>query len=82
MELTAQKRPVLYFPLKQHLEPNFHVRHRLENYGAGRRMDYDDSPPSVIATAITEEIGREVDYHDVETDGAASAARRIAQLLN
>ena len=82
MELTAQKRPFLYFPLKQHFEQNFHVRHRLENYGAGRRMDYDDSPPSVIATAITEEIGREVDYHDVETDGAASAARRIAQLLN
>ncbi len=81
MELTAQKRPFLYFPLRHHFEQNFHVRHRLERYGAGRRMDFDDSPPELIAAAIAEEIGREVDYRDVETDGAASAARRLAELL-
>jgi len=81
MELTAQKRPFLYFPLRHHFEQNFHVRHRLERYGAGRRMDYDDSPPELIAEAIAQEIGREVDYRDVETDGAARAARRIAELL-
>ena len=74
MELTAQKRPFLYFPLRHHFEQNFHVRHRLERYGAGRRMDFDDSPPELIAAAIAEEIGREVDYRDVEADGAASAA--------
>ena len=31
--------------------------------------------------AIAEEIGREVDYRPVETDGAARAARLIAELL-
>ena len=36
MELTAQKRPFLYFPLRHHFEQNFHVRHRLERYGAAR----------------------------------------------
>jgi pimeloyl-ACP methyl ester carboxylesterase/predicted glycosyltransferase len=82
MELTAQKRPFLYFPLRHHFEQNFHVRHRLERYGAGRRMDFDDSPPETIATAIAEEIGREVAYRDVEIDGAARAARQIATLLN
>ncbi len=81
MELTAQKRPFLYFPLRHHFEQNFHVRHRLERYGAGRAMDYDDSPPERIAAAIAHEIGREVDYRDVESDGAARAARRIAELL-
>jgi pimeloyl-ACP methyl ester carboxylesterase/predicted glycosyltransferase len=81
MELTAQKRPFLYFPLRHHFEQNFHVRHRLERYGAGRRMDFDDSPPERIAAAIAEEIGREVDYRDVEVDGAAKAARRLAELL-
>jgi pimeloyl-ACP methyl ester carboxylesterase/predicted glycosyltransferase len=81
MELTAHKRPFLYFPLRHHFEQNFHVRHRLERYGAGRRMDYDDSPPERIATAIIQEIGREINYRDVETDGAAKAAQRIAQLL-
>jgi pimeloyl-ACP methyl ester carboxylesterase/predicted glycosyltransferase len=81
MELTAQKRPFLYFPLRHHFEQNFHVRHRLERYGAGRRLDFDNSPPERIAAAIAEEIGREVAYRDVEVDGAARAARRIAELL-
>ena len=35
----------------------------------------------MIAEAIAEEIGRDVDYRDVETDGAARAARRLAELL-
>ena len=81
MELTTQKRPFLYFPLRHHFEQNFHVRHRLERYRAGRRMDYDDSPPEQIAEAIAQEIGQDVNYRDVEVDGAAKAARRIAQLL-
>jgi pimeloyl-ACP methyl ester carboxylesterase/predicted glycosyltransferase len=81
MELTAQKRPFLYFPLRHHFEQNFHVRHRLERYGAGRRMDYEDSPPEQIAAAIAQEIGRQVDYRDVEVDGAANVARRLAELL-
>jgi pimeloyl-ACP methyl ester carboxylesterase/predicted glycosyltransferase len=81
MELTAQKRPFLYFPLRHHFEQNFHVRHRLERYGAGRHMDYDDSPPELIAAAIAQEIGRDVTYRDVEVDGAAKAARLLAELL-
>jgi pimeloyl-ACP methyl ester carboxylesterase/predicted glycosyltransferase len=81
MELTANKQPFLYFPLCHHFEQNFHVRHRLERYGAGRRMDYDDSPPARIAEAIAQEIGRDVDYRDVEIDGASNAARHLAELL-
>jgi pimeloyl-ACP methyl ester carboxylesterase/predicted glycosyltransferase len=81
MELTANGRPFLYFPLRHHFEQNLHVRHRLERYGAGRRMDFDEATPDVIALAIAEEIGREVDYLPVETDGAARAAARIAELL-
>ncbi len=81
MELTAQKRPFLYFPLRHHFEQNFHVRHRLERYGAGRRLDFDDSSPGQIADAIAAEIGREVDYRDVEVDGAARAAGQLAELL-
>jgi len=82
MELTANKRPFLYFPLRHHFEQNFHVRHRLERYRAGRRMDYDDSPPELIAAAIAQEIGRQVNYVDVEIDGARLAAQHIAELLN
>jgi UDP:flavonoid glycosyltransferase YjiC (YdhE family) len=52
MELIANRRPFLYFPLRHHFEQQFHVRHRLERYGATGRMDFDDSPPEVIAAAI------------------------------
>jgi predicted glycosyltransferase len=81
MELTANRRPFLYFPLRHHFEQNFHVRHRLERYGAGRRMDFENDGPGEIAAAIAAEIRREVDYRPVETDGAARAARLIADLL-
>lgn len=81
MELTAAGRPFLYFPLKHHFEQCFHVAHRLDRYGAGRRMDYDDSPPEAIADAIASEIGRDVQYREVESDGARRAAERIAELL-
>ena len=48
-------------PLRHHFEQNFHVAHRLDRYGAGRRLDYDDLTPEVLAEAIAAEIGREVD---------------------
>ncbi len=81
MELTAAGRPFLYFPLRHHFEQNFHVRHRLERYGAGRRMDFDAAQPDDIAAAIAAEIGRPVAYQPVARDGAARAARLIADLL-
>ncbi len=81
MELTAARRPFLSFPLRDHFEQQRHVRHRLARYGAGRTMDYDTSPPEVIAEAIAEETDRRVDWAPVETDGAARAAALIAPLL-
>ena len=81
MELTANNRPFLYFPLRHHFEQNFHVRHRLERHGAGRPMDYETATPAVIATAIAAEIGTDVNYLPVNTDGATRAAALIAELL-
>jgi pimeloyl-ACP methyl ester carboxylesterase/predicted glycosyltransferase len=81
MELTASRRPFLYFPLRDHFEQNLHVRHRLERYRAGRCMDYDSTTPADIAAAIASEIGRDVDYRPVATDGAARAAAMLASLL-
>jgi pimeloyl-ACP methyl ester carboxylesterase/predicted glycosyltransferase len=81
MELTANQRPFLYFPLRHHFEQNFHVRHRLGRYGAGRAMDFEDATPETIADAIAQEIGRPVGYRPVERDGAERAATLIAELL-
>jgi pimeloyl-ACP methyl ester carboxylesterase/predicted glycosyltransferase len=81
MELTASRRPFLYFPLRHHFEQNFHVRHRLERYGAGQCMDYQTAEPADIAVAIASQINGRVDYRPVATDGAARAASMLASLL-
>ena len=81
MELTANGRPFLYFPLGHHFEQNFHVRHRLERHCAGRAMDFATDGPEEIAAAIADEIGREVEYKPVDAGGAARAAASIGELL-
>jgi predicted glycosyltransferase len=81
MELTAAQRPFIYVPLRHHFEQNFHVRHRLNRYGAGRCLDYGDTGPGSLAQAIAEEVGRPVSYQPVETDGAARAAAHLAELI-
>jgi UDP-N-acetylglucosamine:LPS N-acetylglucosamine transferase len=82
MELTANRRPFVYVPLRHHFEQNTHVRHRLERYGAGRRLDYDVAcDPDALAAAVGDEIDRRVDYRPVATDGAARAAALIADLV-
>ena len=81
MELTAAKRPFLYFPLANHFEQNFHVPHRLAQYGAGTRMDYRETDREVLAHGIADGLKQPVDYRDVEVGGARRAAELIAQLL-
>jgi hypothetical protein len=81
MELTAARRPFIYFPLRDHCEQNFHVRHRLQQYGAGMCMDFDAATPEHVATAIESVLAKPVEYRDVETGTAARAAKLIAELL-
>ena len=81
MELTANRRPFIYVPLRNHFEQNFHVRHRLANYGAGRCLAYDELDPATLTTAIDEELDRVLDYRPVATDGASRAAGLLADLL-
>ena len=81
MELTANRRPFLYFPLGHHFEQQVHVRHRLDRHGAGRCMDYAAADPSAIADALVEELARPVTYVPVPTDGASRAAQLVAELI-
>ena len=60
MELAAARRPFLYVPLENHFEQNFHVRRRLDNYGAGRCIRYTEaSDPQRLADALVAEVGRD-----------------------
>ncbi|MHB8460605.1 MAG: alpha/beta fold hydrolase, partial [Candidatus Limnocylindrales bacterium] len=81
MELTANRRPFLYFPLRHHFEQNFHVRRRLERYDAGIPMEFDQATPDVIADAIAANVGTMPPHRPVKRDGAERAARLIAPLL-
>lgn len=81
MELTAAGTPFLYFPLRNHFEQNFHVAHRLDRYGAGRRMDYATSTPDMIAGAVVEVLKAPTRFKSVEAGGAARAARMLAELF-
>jgi hypothetical protein len=79
-QLTANRRPFLYFPLRHHFEQNFHVA-RAGPLPGGPADGLRHQRPATIAAAITAEIGRTVDNRLVETDGATRAASLIAELV-
>ena len=82
MELVAARRPFLSFPLRRHFEQCVHVRNRLRNYGADRSVDYESLTPEALAEKALAAMDEPVRYRPVETDGAARAARRIAEVLD
>lgn len=81
MELTAAKVRFIYFPLRNHFEQNFHVHHRLQQYGAGRRMNYENADPEGLAEALVQELARPVSWRDVEIDGARRVAERLVDFF-
>jgi pimeloyl-ACP methyl ester carboxylesterase/predicted glycosyltransferase len=82
MELVATRRPFVSFPLQRHFEQCVHVRRRLGNYGADRAVSYGTLTPETLAEQTLKALHSPVSYSAVETDGAARAARRIAQVLD
>jgi pimeloyl-ACP methyl ester carboxylesterase/predicted glycosyltransferase len=82
MELTASRRPFVYVPLRDHFEQNIHVHHRLQRYGAGQCLRYDQAAdPDLLAATVVAQLGRAPEVLPVETDGASRAAAMLAQLL-
>jgi pimeloyl-ACP methyl ester carboxylesterase/predicted glycosyltransferase len=81
MDLVAAGRPFLFLPLQGHFEQNVHVPHRLAQYGGGVRVDWRDAAPAALADLIKANIGSDVSYRPVETDGAVRAAALLAEML-
>lgn len=81
MELTANRRPFVYVPLRNHFEQQFHVRHRLNRYGVGSCLPYEQLDPDTLTAALMEQLGRPVTYRPVEAHGAARAGAMLAELL-
>ena len=82
MELVATRRPFLSFPLRKHFEQCVHVRRRLFNYEADHSMEFAEATPAALAERALAELHRPVRYRPVESDGAARAALRIAEVLD
>ena len=81
MELATAGRPFVYVPLRHHFEQNIHVRHRLEQYGAGRCLHWEEASPERLAQELAALVGTMPAYRPVESDGAARAAALLADLL-
>lgn len=81
IELTALKRPFLYFPLEGHFEQQIHVAERLDRHQAGIKMQYSQTTHETLAEMIVSNIGKEVTYPPIPTDGTQRAAQLIKQLL-
>ena len=66
-----------------HFEQRFHVRHRLDRYGARAWLEYQDEDASRerLAKAIATAIGSAPSCRAVDPAGATRAAAVIAELL-
>jgi deazaflavin-dependent oxidoreductase (nitroreductase family) len=80
LELTALRRPFIYFPLEDHFEQNLVVAKRLARHGAGERLLYSKTTPEKLAGAVVGQLGREVNWLPIPTDGARRAAQLIHEL--
>ena len=81
LELTSLRRPFLYFPLEEHFEQQRTVASRLARHGAGVRMQFSATTPATLAAGVLANIGREVTYAPVRTDGARRAAELLSEVL-
>ena len=79
-ELTALRRPFIFFPLEGHSEQRV-VEERLERHHAGVKLIYSSTTPQSLSQAIISNLGKEVDCAHPPIDGAQKAAYEICQLL-
>jgi UDP-N-acetylglucosamine:LPS N-acetylglucosamine transferase len=81
LELTALRRPFLYFPLALHCEQQVHVAGRLARHKAGVKMVYSQTTPEILAEKVISNLGKSVTYPPIPVQGAQKAARLIGELL-
>ena len=82
VELTALRRPFVFFPLENQFDQQLYIPERLTRHGAGIRMRFYQTTPESLAQTIFAHIGKEVDWKPIQTNGAQKAAELINQILN
>ena len=81
LELTALQKTFLYFPLEHHFEQEVEVVNRCQRHRAGIRMTCSKTTPETLSEAIVSNIGNNVDYASIPTNGSIEAARIIETVL-
>jgi UDP-N-acetylglucosamine:LPS N-acetylglucosamine transferase len=81
VELTALRRPFIFFPLENQFDQQLYVAERLGRHGAGTKMRYYQTTPESLAAVIRANIGKEVKYPAIPINGAQEAARLITEML-
>jgi UDP:flavonoid glycosyltransferase YjiC (YdhE family) len=82
LELTALRRPFVYFPLKGHYEQEQIVSNRLRRHRAGVEMRLARTSPAQLAARILELMQKPVDYARAPVDGARKTAQVVAGLAD
>jgi UDP-N-acetylglucosamine:LPS N-acetylglucosamine transferase len=81
LELTALRRPFIYFPMEGQCEQEVAVASRLARHRAGIRMTYSETDATALAENILSHMGKEVSYEHIPVDGADRAAETILSLI-
>jgi hypothetical protein len=81
LELTALRRPFLFFPIEGHCEQEVHVAGRLARHGAGVRMRQSATTPDALAEEILRSMSRPAEWPNIPVNGALTAAKAISRLL-
>ncbi|HEY2636258.1 MAG TPA: glycosyltransferase, partial [Solirubrobacteraceae bacterium] len=81
MELVDAGTPFVSIPLDDHFEQQRHVRHRLDRHGARAWLPWASATPEALADAVAGALAAGGAYRPVPDDGAAVAARALAELL-
>ncbi len=79
-ELTALRRPFIYFPIEGHCE-QANVSRILTQRRAGIKLSLSKTTPEIMAEKIMSTIGQPVTYPEIPADGAKKAAHLIVKFL-
>jgi len=77
LELEALRVPFFFFPIEHHSEQEKSVAGRLARHGAGIRMRVLSTSPQQLADAIVANLGVNVSYPEIPSDGVHLAACRV-----
>ncbi len=80
LELTALRRPFIYFPIEGHFEQAM-VAQRLERHNAGVRMRFSETSPQKLAEQALTTLHAECSFESIPVDGGRRSAAVIAEAL-